>query len=579
VTWRADALFRCVIRVYSSALTEGTVLQLELLLRMLGMLSVILALVCGQPSGSTRQQFSEGPAHIMWLATTISQTPLPAGGKGTLVEQVVARIKDNPWVAAAIALGTVVIAIASFTDAAKKLVGPLLKNRAEAARVKLAHMSLEFTPDAFVKSAKTGDMHAVRAFLAAGMNPNSRDRGDDTALSYAAGRGDVQMVRALLKAKADISVTDRNKWTGLDRAVQGGEKVMRILLDGSPSPEMVDHAFVMAATYGDVNTLKALVEHRVDLNKVGSEALTDAAFYRRVGPDKLYKNVEYLLELGIDPNSRNEEGWTALLGVAQGSDDNIQLLKVLLSRGADVNARVEGQDSFRRGFTPLLIAVERGNHEIVKALLEAHVDLNARSHQGDSALILAAQSASVRRYEIVDLLLRAGVDVNARNNKSETALMVAETDRGADVVIRLLESGADVNLRDNGGCTALMRMAEHAKPGIVWALLERGADVNVTDIKGQTPLILAAPRRGPACVEILLDRGANIDAQDAMGKTPLMRAAENGSVEVVRLLLTRGADMNKRDRDGRTALQFAEGCSDPRDKTEMVRVLKAAGTR
>ena len=44
-----------------------------------------------------------------------------------------------------------------------------------AARTRLAEMNVPFTDDAFVASAKDGDLSAVKLFLAAGMDPNALD--------------------------------------------------------------------------------------------------------------------------------------------------------------------------------------------------------------------------------------------------------------------------------------------------------------------------------------------------------------------------------------------------------------------
>jgi hypothetical protein len=92
----------------------------------------------------------------------------------TLYDRLIARIKNNTVAATVIVLGTIVIALATFTGAMKNLVNLIAKKGPEVARVELSQMSLEYTPEAFVGSAEKGDMAAVKLFLAAGMDPQTR---------------------------------------------------------------------------------------------------------------------------------------------------------------------------------------------------------------------------------------------------------------------------------------------------------------------------------------------------------------------------------------------------------------------
>jgi len=89
-------------------------------------------------------------------------------------DRIVARIKNNPAVAILIAAGTVVIALATFSDAARNLLGLLKGQSPETARLELSKLSVQYTPQAFVESAKQGDVRNVKLFLAAGMDPNAR---------------------------------------------------------------------------------------------------------------------------------------------------------------------------------------------------------------------------------------------------------------------------------------------------------------------------------------------------------------------------------------------------------------------
>ena len=107
----------------------------------------------------------------------------------SLSDRIVAKIKNNPVVAVLIAAGTVVIALATFSDATRSLLGLLKGQSPETARVELSNLSVQYTPQAFVESAKQGDLRAVKLFLAAGMDPNAKDDESNTALMYAIAEG------------------------------------------------------------------------------------------------------------------------------------------------------------------------------------------------------------------------------------------------------------------------------------------------------------------------------------------------------------------------------------------------------
>src|ERR1700712_5489647 len=89
--------------------------------------------------------------------------------KPSLSEQYLARFKSQRGVAVLIAIGTIVIALASFTDAAGKLLAAFHRQRPEDARQELARLSVPYTADAFSAAAGKGDLTVTKLFIAAGM--------------------------------------------------------------------------------------------------------------------------------------------------------------------------------------------------------------------------------------------------------------------------------------------------------------------------------------------------------------------------------------------------------------------------
>ena len=124
---------------------------------------------------------------------------------------------------------------------------------------------------------------------------------------------------------------------------------------------------------------------------------------------------------------------------------------MLFLYNADVNVR----DSY--GFTALMRAVSEKNLDIVKILLEAGADVNAKNSNGSTALIGA------RSDNIVKLLIEAGAEIDAQDSEGKTALMRVSNEIPIDPMNKtkvLLEAGADVDIEDNKGKTALDHAAD-----------------------------------------------------------------------------------------------------------------------
>ncbi|XP_067273656.1 kinase D-interacting substrate of 220 kDa B isoform X4 [Pseudorasbora parva] len=249
--------------------------------------------------------------------------------------------------------------------------------------------------------------------------------------------------------------------------------------------------------------------------------------------------------------------------------------------------------------------VEEENLAAVKAHLDKFKEVDGRSDNGQTPLMLASEQGSI---EIVQELIRRGANVNLDDVDCWSALICAAKEGHEEVVKELLENSAYIEHRDMGGWTALtwasyknrvevakILLETGANPNttgqqysvypIIWAagrghaeivklLLEHGAKVNCSDKYGTTPLIWAARKGHYDCVMHLLENGADVDQEGANSMTALIVAVKGGYTEVVKELLKRNPNVNMTDKDGNTALMIAakEGY------TEIVQDLLDAGT-
>ena len=84
-------------------------------------------------------------------------------------------------------------------------------------------------------------------------------------------------------------------------------------------------------------------------------------------------------------------------------------------------------------------AAARNRTKTVNALLDKGADIDARSNDGSTALILAAQQGATSSAKV---LLARGADVNAKTNDGETALTIATSKGHKGIVQPLEDAGA-----------------------------------------------------------------------------------------------------------------------------------------
>uniref|UniRef100_A0A3Q3XJV1 Uncharacterized protein n=1 Tax=Mola mola TaxID=94237 RepID=A0A3Q3XJV1_MOLML len=246
-------------------------------------------------------------------------------------------------------------------------------------------------------------------------------------------------------------------------------------------------------------------------------------------------------------------------------EENLAALKAHLDRFKEVDGRSDN------GQTPLMLAAEQGSLEIVQELIRRGANVNLDDVDCWSALISAAKEGHV---EVVKELLENSAYIEHRDMGGWTALMWAAYKGRVEVTKHLLEHGANPNTTGQYSVYPIIWAAGRGHADIVKILLKNGAKVNCSDKYGTTPLIWAARKGHFDCVMHLLENGADVDQEGANSMTALIVAVKGGYAEVVKELLKRNPNVNMTDKDGNTALTIAakEGY------TEIVQDLLDAGT-
>uniref|UniRef100_A0A671NDT2 Kinase D-interacting substrate of 220 kDa-like n=1 Tax=Sinocyclocheilus anshuiensis TaxID=1608454 RepID=A0A671NDT2_9TELE len=247
-------------------------------------------------------------------------------------------------------------------------------------------------------------------------------------------------------------------------------------------------------------------------------------------------------------------------------EENLAAVKAHLDKFKEVDGRSDN------GQTPLMLASEQGSLEIVQELIRRGANINLDDADCWSALISAAKEGHV---EVVKELLENSAYIEHRDMGGWTALTWASYKGRVEVATVLLETGANPNTTGQQySVYPVIWAAGRGHAEIVKLLLQHGAKVNCSDKYGTTPLIWAARKGHYDCVMHLLENGADVDQEGANSMTALIVAVRGGYTEVVKELLKRNPNVNMTDKDGNTALMIAakEGY------TEIVQDLLDAGT-
>ena len=337
---------------------------------------------------------------------------------------------------------------------------------------------------ALMTVARTGVVAAAKVLLDHGAKVDAREEWHgQTALMWAVNEEYPAMIKELIAHGADVNaVSNINKWERQNTS----EPREKWLPSGGLTP------LLFAARQGCVECEQILLDAGAKINTTDPDGISPVLIAIINGH---YDAAGFLLNKGADPNLADETGRTALFAavdfntvpvsnrpaprVIDNQISSLDLIKLLLDKGANVNAQLKKQQPYRAkldrgqdsmlttGSTALLRAAKAADLPAMRLLLAKGADAKLATRAGINPLMAAAGLGSKEEdatgrfkteadaVEAIQLCLDAGVDINAANGQGQTALHAAAL-KGYDKVVQFLaDRGANLTVKDKQGKTPL----------------------------------------------------------------------------------------------------------------------------
>src|SRR6185437_8542330 len=306
-------------------------------------------------------------------------------------------------------------------------------------------------------ASRTGKAGAVRALLAKGAVVDAKEVHGQTAIVWAAAEGNVEAAQELIKAGADFRIRLNSGITPLLLAVREGKmEMVRLLLKSG----------------ADVNeTLQIPPGGRPARPKPGRPG--QSALHIAV-ENAHYELAAMLLDFGADPNASGA-GYTVLHAIptvrkpsggdndpapdGSGNMTSVELIKKLVAKGANINARMTKKIAFGLtglndiGATPFCMAALTADAELMRLFASLGADPKIPTADGATPLIVAAglgtrspgedAGTDSEVVQAVAVALELGNDPNAVDKNGETAMHGAAYKNVADAVRYLASHGAN----------------------------------------------------------------------------------------------------------------------------------------
>ncbi|WP_296325019.1 ankyrin repeat domain-containing protein [Treponema sp. UBA3813] len=413
-------------------------------------------------------------------------------------------------------------------------------------------------------------------------NVNQKDMYGDTVLHVATMANAPISILSLLASNGAV-INERNKEgvTPLTLAIelQHPEQVKFYAQNGADiyAEDMKGNTPLTKALESES---RAMLETLITTSNASStDSSGNTALHIAVSKDAPIEYIRYLVEAGVDINTRNKNGDSALFITVQKNrrdagdllleknadifatnTQNNSPLRIALSRGGEVQDWLINSKTLNStdgsGNTPLHYAAEWHLNNAIVALIQKGAKIQAQNANGESAIYSAVKggddSPSTINVLVSNGLVLDSKDKLGRDNLGNTPLHAAVKWNTFNTAKTLIALGVDVDAQNLSGKTALSDACRSAKKDMAILLIRNGADINATDATGRTVLMDAISSSNEEMVRLLLGYKANVQIQEMSGRNAYHEAALTGNTGIINLIRKAGGNPLSRDAAGDT---------------------------
>jgi serine/threonine-protein phosphatase 6 regulatory ankyrin repeat subunit B len=313
----------------------------------------------------------------------------------------------------------------------------------------------------------------------------------------------------------------------------------------------------VASSGGHLKVVRELLKHhKIDVNAKDDDgdtaliAASENCHWEVVGT--------LLMHHELDVNARNDNGNTALLVASD--QGHVEVVRKLLTRnfealnqvGMNVSDAIDGEG-------------EKGSRIGSGLLAKQHLDAKTATEGDSSDLLNARNDEQVESMIHLKSFAHIKLDVNAKSEDGSTALILASCNGHLNVVAALLKNEeVDVNAADTEGVTALIGASGRGHFEIVSELLKLAtATCDIENVEGSTDVSIASGSTNQAEVvdwDLLGSDHEDVRVGKLVGNKKRHAVRVHGSFKAARMSLShRKLDVNAQQSDGATALIVASG--------------------
>jgi len=372
----------------------------------------------------------------------------------------------------------------------------------------------------FVIAVKNNNYEKAKKLLKEGANIHARDKSEyvfqaNTALHIVKSK---KIAQLLINNNANINL--RNKSGELPILAVENKEVQKWFYDKGFFPE--NYKPILDSCYNNniSNIERTIIKHEIDhiLNK---------NFYSNFNYPvikKSYSLTKKMIKKGADVNIYKKQ-WQNAYGETMSSrffkteEEKLATAKLLVKDYTifekQIMASSIGENNVEQYFKKPIKLIDAENIEEVKQLISKGADINLRNSTGSTPLhYFATKNKEICRY-----LIQKGANIEAEDFENQTPVFSAVKAGNIETTQYFINSNVNINHTDRYG-KSLLHVADFSNETVTNLLIKKGLDINACDKKCQTPLFYSTnfvnfQKR----INSLIKLGANILHQNRRGES------------------------------------------------------------